>query len=267
MERQSDSTRRSGRVVRRLMAVLMALSVVGLVGVFAAVTWGVSVRNLIAGGAVLSGGGDADACAECHRFRSGFSHPVGVVPSMAVPAVLPLEGGQLTCLTCHDPANHETAAQRHDPLLRAGVGAEHLCGQCHTSNQHSARSMHPIGLGRAHIESKRSAGDSAGLDAESRTCLGCHDGTLAKDVGIGREGSFNSHGATHPVGITYSRRGAAGSGGYGELRPASALDGRIRLFNQQVGCGSCHSPYSSEESLVVINNYRSRLCLSCHQDR
>ena len=48
------------------------------------------------------------------------------------------------------------------------------------------------------------------------------------------------------------------------LVDAARLDGRIRLFDQAVGCGSCHSVYSMQPKLLVTSNLRSRLCLSCH---
>jgi predicted CXXCH cytochrome family protein len=49
------------------------------------------------------------------------------------------------------------------------------------------------------------------------------------------------------------------------LRPESALDRRVRLFDRRVGCGSCHSPYAEGRALLVMSNVRSRLCLSCHE--
>lgn len=68
-------------------------------------------------------------------------------------------------------------------------------------------------------------------------------------------------GETHPIGTEYpahARRGAK------SMVPRSRLDGRIRLFDNMVGCGSCHSPYSQEKKLLVIDNRGSQLCLSCH---
>jgi predicted CXXCH cytochrome family protein len=36
------------------------------------------------------------------------------------------------------------------------------------------------------------------------------------------------------------------------------------LFDGNLGCGSCHSAYSKEPHLLVMNNRGSKLCLSCH---
>src|ERR1035437_4380971 len=41
-------------------------------------------------------------CASCHQVDAGFTHPVDQIPSMQVPKGLPLEGGRVTCITCHD---------------------------------------------------------------------------------------------------------------------------------------------------------------------
>ena len=47
-----------------------------------------------------------EVCAQCHRKGMGsaarLSHPIDVVPSMAIPPDMPLdEQGRMTCVTCH----------------------------------------------------------------------------------------------------------------------------------------------------------------------
>jgi predicted CXXCH cytochrome family protein len=218
----------------------------------------------------------SDTCTSCHHFGQGLSHPIGVNPPMVVPAALPLEDGKLTCLTCHDfaGASHELAAQRHDPMLRNGLRPADLCIQCHNSVEQSRKAMHPAAMGRAHVTSAmttRGASPGSPLDTETRLCLSCHDGTMAVDVGIGNDGDRGSHAGSHPVGIAYANGAATGQPnatvGFGELRPVAKLNSRLRLFNRQVGCGTCHSPFSSEKGLLVMSNHRSQLCLSCHIDR
>jgi len=230
-----------------------------------------------------------------------MSHPVGVAPTMRVPDDLPLDHGTVTCLTCHldgGPEGHSRASRTHDGMLRR-ASAPALCVSCHTGRQHSAKAMHAAYSGRAHLRRRGSAerrmlnaessllrtpnlalSTSIALDDESRTCLSCHDGTTATDIGLGSDGGPITHASGHPVGVAYRSIGGlasssivapTGSGGtllgYGQLVPVSTLDPRIRLFDGNIGCGSCHSPYSQEHGLLVMDNYRSRLCLSCHQDR
>ena len=184
-------------------------------------------------------------------FRRRLFPPPGCGSQHAHSPGLPLDGGRITCVTCHQ-GQHLSAAGQRTARLRDGLTATELCLECHTSREHSAKAMHPIALGRAHPgKSDKFARRSLQIDAETRTCLSCHDGTMASDIGVG-DSTGLSH-AGHPVGVVYRGGGfpqasATGStGGYGQLRPASILDSRIRLFDQQVGCGSCHTPYAQGE--------------------
>ena len=64
-------------------------------------------------------------CLDCHPDRKApAEHAVDIVPSMAV-RQLPLSGGKMTCLTCHDPHSN-----LNEKLLR--VPARNLCTQCHS---------------------------------------------------------------------------------------------------------------------------------------
>jgi predicted CXXCH cytochrome family protein len=92
------------------------------------------------------------------------------------------------------------------------------------------------------------------LDIESRTCLSCHDGTIASDIGRDEHQG-------HAVGIVL---GNSAPNREMPVRSANMLDPRIRLFNGRVGCNSCHNPYSGEKSQLIMSNHGSRLCLSCH---
>lgn len=278
MESAYRSACRSGRLLMRLpksKSLFLFIAVAALTA-----TTPLDFRPESASGSTLlpSGRSVSQTCADCHTLDQRFSHPVGVVPLMAVPPELPLENGRITCTTCHDfdAASHQLAGQRHNSLLRTTRTDGSLCAACHNSYDQNRQSMHATSFGRAHIDlsgKSRHALSSADLDAETRTCLGCHDGTLAPDVGTGGDGIPGTHVRSHPVGIAYvggKRPGAElliSRGGFGQLRPVSMLDSRLRLFNQQVGCGTCHSPYAKEKGLLVMSNDHSRLCLSCHQDR
>jgi hypothetical protein len=212
-------------------------------------------------------------CGACHSIDPVMSHPVAVMPTMRVPADLPLESGRITCLTCHeaDAASHTTASRNHAPLLRRQATGPELCVACHAKEAStSAKSMHALALGKAHMTKKADSGGSQGLswgrvDGESQNCLSCHDGMMASDASLGSGGVRGAHGKDHPVGVAY--RNSSKSMGVMPLAPASMLNSRIRLFNQTVGCGSCHSLYSQEDRHLVMSNLRSKLCLSCHQDR
>lgn len=205
-------------------------------------------------------------CLECHRWEESLTHPTGVSPTMKVPSHLPLEDGKLVCTTCHIATEHRSRGS--GPMLRAAA-SESLCADCHTGGK-SRREMHGSGLEKAHLSTRRSAAALPAaafgrLDTESETCMTCHDGTTATDVGSHNlSGSLSFDGSReHPLAVRYQDNRSGGR----DIRVVepSRLDRRIRLFGQSIGCGSCHSPYSKHRDLLVIENERSRLCLTCHQ--
>lgn len=208
---------------------------------------------------------DGKRCEECHTFDDGFSHPVNIVPGMRVPAGLPLESGRMSCLTCHDPAApHGRGA---GDMLRPTATGVSLCAECHTQSDQRTRSVHGFGLETAHYRTGKSQDAHTfgigRLDKESETCMGCHDGTTASDAGSHALPGFSmADRSDHPIGITYRQ---TNKGSEFRLVDPNRLDKRVRLFDQAVGCGSCHSPYSKQDDLLVMSNVQSRLCMACHQ--
>lgn len=67
---------------------------------------------------------------------------------------------------------------------------------------------------------------------------------------------------SHPVDIPYRLTNHFADG---PLTPRFSLDTRVRLFDSNITCASCHSPYATQPALLVMSNQGSRLCLSCHQ--
>ncbi len=206
-------------------------------------------------------------CQRCHKLDPLTSHPVGVTPSMEVPAHLPLEQGRMTCVTCHDTAKVHSAGARSEPVstLRDPQIGEAFCTQCHISTERSSQSQHPLALGRAHLAMRSAPSGSpvslGRFDDETNLCLSCHDGLMARDAGTSPP-QFDGLPGNHSIGV--SMRQSRGSSSDEALRAPALLDRRIRLFEDRVGCGSCHSPYSSEKKLLVMSNRGSQLCLSCH---
>jgi predicted CXXCH cytochrome family protein len=97
------------------------------------------------------------------------------------------------------------------------------------------------------------------IDDETQLCLSCHDGLMASDtVAAYAFATPGEMSPDHPIGVSMAPRMDS------IVRTPSQLDGRIRLFNDRVGCQSCHSPYSNLPKLLVMSNLRSQLCLSCH---
>lgn len=206
-------------------------------------------------GAYLPG---AENCAQCHSFNPTFSHPVNIVPSMRVPDRLPLDDGKLTCVTCHTVTGpeHTTAG---DPQLRMAAGQ--LCMSCHANTPLRDQLRHGANIGRAHLaRSSQKVRQAGQLDAESRNCMSCHDGSMASDAGTIRAMDASAIDAEHPIGNVYNKPARESA-----LAPSMMLNAQIRLLDGKVGCGSCHSPYSTEKSHLVMANNRAQLCMSCHQ--
>ena len=201
----------------------------------------------------------AGDCTSCHRMPGHQSHPVGV-PSPRVEG-LPLDArDRLACTTCHEDVPHDRGARRGSLLRRP---ADLLCTSCHEAARPGSRAYHAQVLGEAHGGAERKGRAGIGLDRLSERCLECHDGVTARASGIrvGPRLSRRGRGMEeHPVGIPY---GAFSPGS--RLRPALALPHEVRLFGGTVGCGSCHSAYSSLPDMLVMSNTGSRLCSTCHE--
>jgi len=213
-------------------------------------------------------------CNGCHTPSSTFSHPVNVIPEGKVPDSLPLQHGKMTCVTCHDDSSsqlHAEARRTGDPMLRGRFSGPAMCAQCHDRSFTDASDAHAFAAGKAHFvwRSERLRTPPKPLarpriDAESITCMECHDGSMATQVGFHAGGGdlfqFGSN-QEHPIGVAYH----PGTGRNRiPLEPWQTLDSRVRLFDGTVGCGSCHSVYSQQRNLLVMSNQKSALCLSCH---
>ena len=164
---------------------------------------------------------------------------------------------------------------KHDFTSAEWSGGD-ACGVCHAPQSDELPTAAPLwdpgaDLTRTFgtpLEQSRRAGGG------SRTCLRCHDGTIASDtfaseshlriVHTRHPGLFQSgHGTSnHPVGVDYPRVNR-------EYRPAPLVTatGEISLPDGKVECISCHDPHgqSGVAHMLVTSNARSALCLSCHR--
>ena len=206
-------------------------------------------------------------CAACHHTVGGLTHPVQVVPTMTIPADLPLESGRVTCTTCHQDTVGEHAGA-DAALLRVSATGQAFCVQCHTETSITRPSRHPSAISQAHLLWPGDAGAGASpapptSDNGVSSCLACHDGVIAPDAFAGvmaasGSGAGGAHG--HPVGVAYP--GAMLRAGDAVFK--TDVNQRVRLMGGQVTCNACHSLYSAEPGLLVMRNDRSVLCTSCH---
>ncbi len=205
-------------------------------------------------------------CNQCHQEIIDISHPVGMKPSMAVPSVYPLDWkGNLTCISCH--IVHEDNIKSGKFLLRTPLLGEVFCRECHVITDNEGVDIHKSTIDMAHL-GKRYVENTQGdvIDELSIRCLNCHDAVFAQDslVSNVKSGAYTHKeniGLTHPIGVDYVAL-ASWSGAY---TPYVSLDKRIKLFNNKVGCGSCHNPYSTRHFQLVMSNEHSALCYACHR--
>lgn len=106
------------------------------------------------------------------------------------------------------------------------------------------------------------------LDAESRECVSCHEGSVSSGSPLS---ACHMGNCDHPLGVDY---GLLASRNRGLANPPLAP--AIRLVNNRIGCVSCHIPYADghEEAartlsdgpdpMLSVDNTGSRLCTSCH---
>ena len=172
-----------------------------------------------------SGYSSVQDCLGCHPMASP-THTMKGTPRSRTG--LPLDpSGRIVCITCHDCVAGTCRLRRTSP---------ELCRECHDCK----RGMACI-LSTAHI-----GGSQDILNLSLNNCLGCHDGSVAKDIG--------THG--HPTNALYltSRRGLN-----------RLTDKKIVLVEGRITCLSCHNPYGTKKGKLVKSNEGSRLCLTCHR--
>jgi predicted CXXCH cytochrome family protein len=225
---------------------------------------------------VSTAGPQSQTCVNCHRdvYESGYMHPVNVIPEhVEIPADMPLSrSGFITCNTCHNVhSGNKTGFGERTYFLRRLERGRAFCVACHTENDLTGTTGHAEFLGEAHFQSKYiSTGSGQEIDAMSKNCITCHDGTYGSAVTINSGNWQHSSqyasdrmGRKHPIGVDYEMARQQ----YGQktdLRPIFLVDKRIQFFNGTVGCGSCHNPYSQHDTKLVMSNRRSALCFACH---
>lgn len=260
---------------------------------------------------LLFDGNVSRLCQSCHDGRSAAreAHPGDMAPSAAIagriPPDFPLEGGMLTCCTCHDVTQNCNAGRRSAPpnpnFLRGPDVSRPLefCFHCHVREKYETFNAHDqLRAGKAKTD----------------VCVWCHVGT--PDVGSGlkeaasyalRSKSFNVCSNCHTV-----PKGHPLGGKHMNATPpaqmmwymsAYEMQPRMRLplkrlleyvraakrtprsipldENGRITCYSCHNPHEkgllpnwnprsigAEPKQAANHRFRARggnVCVACHQ--
>jgi len=207
-------------------------------------------------------------CKGCHdQITLRSSHPADIYPvTMTIPADLPLRNGMITCTTCHNiHGEYQNVFGEKAYFLRRPYTGKSFCISCHKEGL--SLEGHTDTINVAHLGSRfRVTDPSESLDPASKECISCHGGIIGKaaifklGAGIWTHDDFSHN---HPVGVHYERSRMSNS--EARLKPISAIDKRLKLFDGKVGCGTCHDAYSKGQRSLVMSNEGSRLCTSCHE--
>lgn len=172
-----------------------------------------------------------------------------------------LDSSQQICIFCHTAHNGDTTVA-DAPLWNHAV----------TQKNYTVYSSPTM---------QASPGQPSG---SSKLCLSCHDGTVAVDSYGGRTGVIFLAGDLavghdeltndHPIGFAYTDQLASDDGElWAPSSHNSGLGSTIQedmLFNNSLECASCHDVHNGgaaaavDDSLLVITQVGSQLCLTCH---
>ncbi len=199
-------------------------------------------------------------CVGCHAdLKQSQPHPVDISPNILLPEDMPLVNGKLGCITCHffHPFSDQYKNRSGNLLRKPGKGAVY-CASCHqiNGNEH-------VVFENIHRDSYRLSARNRRLDTYTLQCVECHDRYVDRSFGFvtDRRKSRLYALSNHPVGVSLDRAAVKKPR---KFNPPQTLPQEIRLFNGKIGCGTCHNAFSKEKSMLVMNNWRSRLCLKCH---
>lgn len=181
------------------------------------------------------------------------------------------------------------------------VSRSNVCGVCHTIHHANPDKAAPLWAHASTMQtftpysSPTFQGITVTINASSKACLSCHDGSVAVNQTYSTSGTNVYSGGTaiyiassaiipdgtpandlsnmHPIGFSYQAAQTALPWG---IKPSSspAFSGwsiaQGMLFNGQVECASCHDIHrtkgasASSGIFTVVTTTGSALCVTCH---
>jgi predicted CXXCH cytochrome family protein len=235
-----------------------------------------------------------EMCLSCHdgsvkdsraRMINGNGHKTNMAPpaNMKIPKVFPLdEDGKVQCATCHTAHAVPSGPDSHDTIfMRISNKDSAMCRKCHpdknggikTGNHPMGAAKHPVPrklIDRGAITSEKknpiicetchtahgSPYESLLIDGagNSALCLDCHDD---KNL-FTPDGKRN---AVHVINVTPQKAKI----------PSSFLKKGAKLgYNGIITCQTCHKVHNNplkKPLLLIENDEKSTLCLTCHPDK
>ena len=182
------------------------------------------------------------------------------------------------CLIFIVAAPPALASIKNSPHDLTALEQGDVCSFCHTP--HGAISYTPLWNHKL-SETVYKIYQSSSLDAKvgqptgsSKTCLSCHDGTVAlthtqrkKGSGVyitpGESNIGTDLSDDHPISFVYTDELSVKDS---QIRPASSLPEQLKLDRaNELQCTTCHNAHENKYGhFLVMSNQGSQLCTSCH---
>ena len=229
------------------------------------------------GSASFSPGTDPSSlCLKCHKDYTENHHPVDFVPADSPKFPLPLFGGEVKCLTCHEVhggPRHEGTLR----LLRGGPYADRrqICSKCHSAEKYAAFDPHRM------LDDR---GDVAMVDGKP-ACLWCHSKKpdpavdRTEDVRFRADVGFLCWRCHPPMSGTFL-------GQHFLVKPSAQIlpmyresEERLNIIlplvpRGRITCSTCHNPHqkgviqreAAAKGADAIKKLRSpSICYGCHR--
>jgi predicted CXXCH cytochrome family protein len=235
-----------------------------------------------------------EMCFSCHdgsvkdsriRMLKGNGHKTNMPPpaGMKIPGIFPLdENGKMQCATCHTAHGVPSGPDSHDTIfMRISNKESAMCRKCHPDNNGGTNTgNHPMGAAKHPIPQKlidrgaMTSGTKNTIICEtchtahgspyenllnddtgnSALCLDCHDD---KNL-FTADGKRN---AFHVINVIPQKAKI----------PESLIKKGAKLgYNGIITCQTCHKIHNNRLKtplLLIENDEKSTLCLTCHSDK
>ncbi len=255
-------------------------------------------------------GNVSQLCQSCHDGRRATreAHVVDIAPSPTlarkIPSDLPLAGGVLTCLSCHDVAQNCRSRQQPVPsgqaLLRGGRTPDPLlfCFRCHAQERYRPFNPHDqLEAGKPKtdtclwchadvpaVDSQSREGASFGLRAKAAAlCRNCHVVAQSHPVAGHMDATPSADMVQYMSAYEMKSKMRLPFGQLLEIARATRRTPRSTPLDEagRITCVSCHNPH--EKGLLPDGNPRAvgadarqatnhrlrvpqgSMCVACHQ--
>lgn len=148
-----------------------------------------------------------------------------------------------------------------------------LCRYCHMPRVVPA--MEPLWFRKEAVrnfDTRKTVEDAPGkvfpLDPDSRTCLFCHDGTVAPGFPRHPESANPQVNLTKPQAVAaenYNTHLFAFPESGVEISPPDSTSPLYMANSNKVQCGTCHDPHNDENgNFLKVTGQGSQICMECH---